>query len=246
MSESARMWMEVTFNIAYLIVVWTLVILMIARREVVAPENRKVARWITWAFALLALGDTGHVGFRVIGYALGDMEATFPVLGMQVSWVGLGALATAYTVTVFYMLALLAWKDRFEKPPGWFGWALIAAGIARLIFMALPVNDWNRAVPPQPWSTIRNIPLIIQGLGVAYLILRDAAQRGDKLFAGIGVSILVSYACYLPVILFVQRAPLIGMLMIPKTMAYVAIAILAYRGMYRAEGREGALRAAEA
>jgi hypothetical protein len=44
--------------------------------------------------------------------------------------------------------------------------------------------------------------------------------------------ILVSYACYLPVILLVQQVPLIGMLMIPKTMAYLAIAIIAYRALY--------------
>jgi hypothetical protein len=40
--------------------------------------------------------------------------------------------------------------------------------------------------------------------------------------------ILVSNAFYTPVILFVQRVPVIGMLMIPKTLAYVAIAVLAY------------------
>jgi hypothetical protein len=34
------------------------------------------------------------------------------------------------------------------------------------------------------------------------------------------------------VILFVQQVPMLGMLMIPKTLAYVAIAALAYRGLY--------------
>ena len=33
----------------------------------VAPADRPVAVRFTWAFALLALGDTGHVGFRVGG-----------------------------------------------------------------------------------------------------------------------------------------------------------------------------------
>jgi hypothetical protein len=40
--------------------------------------------------------------------------------------------------------------------------------------------------------------------------------------------ILVSYACYIPVILLVQQVPPIGMLMIPKTMAYLAIAVISY------------------
>ena len=74
---------------------------------------------------------------------------------------------------------------------------------------------------------------MIQGLGLAYLILRDARAAGDTTFKWIGISILVSYACYIPVILFVQQVPMIGMLMIPKTMAYVAIGFLAYHEFYR-------------
>jgi hypothetical protein len=44
--------------------------------------------------------------------------------------------------------------------------------------------------------------------------------------------ILVSYAFYAPVILFVQQVPAIGMLMIPKTLAYVAIAAIAYQSIF--------------
>jgi len=36
------------------------------------------------------------------------------------------------------------------------------------------------------------------------------------------------------VILFVQQIPLIGMLMMPKTVAYIAIGLLAYNELYRA------------
>jgi hypothetical protein len=45
--------------------------------------------------------------------------------------------------------------------------------------------------------------------------------------------ILLSYAMYIPVILFVQQVPIMGMLMIPKTMAYVAIGFIAYYSLYR-------------
>jgi len=74
---------------------------------------------------------------------------------------------------------------------------------------------------------------VIQGLGVAFLILRDARRVQDRAFTWIGLMILVSYACYTPVILFVQKEPLVGMLMIPKTLAYVAIAFVAYFNLYR-------------
>ena len=69
MSETMRMWTEASFNVAYLIVVWGLVAVMIGQRSSVAPGDRRVARLVRWAFALLALGDTGHVGFRVLAYA---------------------------------------------------------------------------------------------------------------------------------------------------------------------------------
>jgi hypothetical protein len=67
---------------------------------------------------------------------------------------------------------------------------------------------------------------------VAYLILSDAIVSKDRLFQWVGIMILISYAFYAPVILFVRAVPPIGMLMIPKTLAYVGIAILAYGGMF--------------
>ena len=113
--------MEVAFNIAYLIVIWGLVITMIRRQPYVNKEDSKVTRLFTWAFALLAIGDTGHVGFRVLAYTMEGLESTITVLGQELSLVGLGALSTAITVTVFYILMLAIWHVRFNMPYGWFG-----------------------------------------------------------------------------------------------------------------------------
>jgi hypothetical protein len=233
MSESMRMWFEITFNISYLIVVWGVVVSMYSKRENVRLSNRKVADLIRWAFALLAFGDTGHVGFRVLAYASGEINSTISIFGYEIGLVGLGALATAITVTLFYVLMLMVWHQRFEKPYGWFGSLLFVAALIRFIIMALPGNQWGNFVPPQTFGLIRNIPLMVQGLGLAYLVLRDANANNDKCFTWIGLSILVSYAMYIPVILFVQQVPIIGMLMIPKTMAYIAIAFIAYNELYR-------------
>jgi hypothetical protein len=233
MSETMRMWTEIGFNLSYLVVVWGLVLAMWLQRETVAAEHWPLARLFIGAFALLALGDTGHVGFRVWAYAQGDLEATVSLAGLELGLVGLGALATAVTVTFFYVLMLVIWQQRFEKPYGWFGALLFLAAGVRLLLMLFPANEWNSTVPPQPWSLYRNLPLVVQGLGVAYLILRDARAAGDRPFTWIGVMILVSYAFYLPVILFVQQVPAIGMLMIPKTLAYVGIALIGYQAYYR-------------
>jgi hypothetical protein len=226
MSEAMRVSVEVIFNIAYLIVVWGLVGLMAMRFHQVDEANRKVAKRFVLAFALLALGDTGHVGFRVIAYARGGLEAN-PAL------VGAGALSTAYTVTLFYMLMVDVWRLRYNKPLGAFGVGLLAAGVARLIVMLFPQNEWWQVIAPYNWSLLRNAFLVVQGVGVMALILRDAIKQNDRPFIWIGAMIALSYLFYAPVILWAQAMPMLGMLMIPKTCAYVAIAIIVYRALYR-------------
>jgi len=237
MPETIRVWIEVGFDIAYLIVVWALVFSMYRRRSAVRPENRRVASLVMIAFALLALGDTGHVGFRVAAYAMGDPTPQFSFLGMSFSLRGLGTASTAITVTLFYVLMVAIWRYRFDKQYGWFEYLLFAAALVRLVLLSLPVNQWNSSVPPQPWSTIRNLPLLIQGL-VAYLILRDARANKDRTLWWVGIMILISFACYMAVVLFVQQVPLIGMLMIPKTMTYIAVCVLFYNELYRAPSVE--------
>ena len=226
MSEGMRMWVEVIFNICYLLVVWGMVALMLMKQNQVAIENRNLAKGVMWAFALLALGDTGHVGFRVVAYARGGLEAN-PVL------VGAGALSTAFTVTIFYMLMVDAWRLRFNKSLGWFGWFLLAAGAVRMMVMLSPQNEWWQVTAPYTWSLLRNSFLVIQGLGVMVLILRDASRLKDRSFTWIGIMIALSFTFYVPVILWVQWAPMLGMLMIPKTCAYLGVAFISYRALYQ-------------
>ena len=121
---------------------------MTRRLPEVSSENHPVANRFRWAFLLLALGDTGHVGFRVVAYALGGLEKN-PL------WVGLGALATAITVTFFYLLMLDIWRVRFDRKYGWFEYLLIASVPVRFIVMALPGNDWGSTVPPAFWGPFR-------------------------------------------------------------------------------------------
>ncbi len=237
MPADVRMWIEVAFNVTYLIVVWGLVAMMWQRRATIAAGDRPIAGRFMAAFALLALGDTGHVGFRVLAYALGGLDARPVILGQPVSLVGLGALATAYTVTLFYVLMLDIWRLRNGKRFGAFEYFLLALAAARLVLMAFPQNEWWRMDPIPPWNLIRNAPLTIMGLGIAYLILRDARRTQDRIFTWIGGLIVVSYSCYVPVILFAAQAPLVGMLMIPKTLAYLGVAIVAFRAFYPGRAR---------
>jgi len=225
-------WFEIAFDLAYLLGIWALVAVMFRRRDRLVPQERDVGRFIRWAFLFLALGDTGHVGFRVWAFALGDLHATVSIGGESLLLVGMGAFSTALTLTLFYLLMLGAWRRRFDRSLGFWGALAIVAAGWRLIVLAMPQNLWNQSVAPLGWSYLRNALLTAQGLVVAWLILRDAAREPDRLFRTIGLLILVSFLCYLPVILFVHRVPMLGMLMIPKTLAYVGIAVVAYRRMY--------------
>lgn len=217
--------MEISFNILYLVTIYALIILMLVRRKNVEKNHLKQANRILIAFILLALGDTGHVGFRVIAYALGGFESNALL-------VGLGALSTAITVGIFYMLILDLWRIQFNKSFNACYIILLIAGIVRLGLFFFPQNQWGSVVPPADWGLYRNVPLMIQGIGIATLLLIDSYKTKNKIYRNIAIWIFVSYAFYLPVIFFVRIVPMIGMLMIPKTIAYVVIAIIGYKAYF--------------
>jgi hypothetical protein len=232
LSESLLVAMEISFDLLYLIAIWVIVILMFKKRANLLEENKKIGVLFIWMFFLLALGDTGHVGFRVPAYALGGLEAN-PTL------IGLGTLATAITVTFFYMLAAEVWRVRFNRKKDWIWWGLMTVGVIRLLIMIPAQNQWGSGVPPFNWSLARNIPLMIQGIGIAILMMRDAIKHDDRMVKQISAMIFVSYAFYMPVIFFVRKIPMLGMLMMPKTLAYVAVAVIAYYGLFRDKPAEG-------
>jgi len=231
MSENVLMWLEIGFDLAYLITIWVLLILMFKRKGTVLVKNQRVAHLLRWMFFLLAIGDTGHVGFRVLAYTQGPLENS-PML------IGIGSLATAYTVTVFYMIFVEVWRVRFDKKHGWFTWLLLAVGLIRMVMMALPGNHWEQVMPPQPMGILRNIPLMVQGIGLLGLILWSAWQARDKTFLWIGFCVFLSYLFYTPVILLVNQLPMLGMLMMPKTLAYLAIAFIALFSFYPKKSNE--------
>ncbi len=225
MSDELRMWIEVGFNVLYLIVVWLLTLLMSLRLKEVSRENWKVANLFRWAYFLLALGDSGHVGFRVAAYLLGGLEKNNLLLGV-------GTLATSITVTLFYGILLYVWKERFKKQFGPLEYIFLVCVPIRLAVMAFPQNDWGSLTTPPDWGLLRNFFLLILGVGVIYLFLREALKNYDRLFRWMAYCIFFSYLFYAPVILFSREYPLVGMLMIPKTVMYVLLQFIAYRGLW--------------
>lgn len=225
MSETFRMYLEIGFNTFYLIAIWSIVAVMLSRKKrLTAGEWNKARPWVI-GLALLALGDTGHVGFRIVAYAMGDLALTIPLGSITFPLVGAGALATAVTVTMLYFLMLEGWRRRNDKPRSVVYWLFGAILLFRLVIMLFPQNQWEQIVPPFDWSLFRNLPLTIVGLCLAAFFLKDGFKQSDGFQKRVGLWICLSFLFYLPVILLVQQIPLVGMLMIPKTVAYLLIAL---------------------
>ena len=169
MSEEILRWVEVVFDVAYLLVIWTLVTIMVKRRPAIAAADRPVAGYFTTAFALLAIGDTFHLSLRIMSHMKGSLATTHTVLGQPVT-ISLGALLTGITLTFFYVLVLKAWRSRFAKSYGWFGCFQLGAAAVRLLLFLHPANKWNSPIAPVDWSIYRNIPLfLLFGGRVPYL-----------------------------------------------------------------------------
>jgi len=235
MELSMKEIMEILFNIVYLITLWAIVFNMFKNTNKLKSKHTKLGNLVAWTFALLAIGDTGHVGFRVIAYLKDGITESAALLGY-------GKFATSITVTVFYVLLLIIWKFRFNEKYNYFTHILFASGLVRLVLLVLPANEWTSVVAPFNWAIYRNVPLMILGLGVAGLFLSSAKKEKDNTFKWIGIMILISYGFYIPVILFAHINPTIGMLMIPKTVAYLAAAFIAYYGVFKGKNENKSIQ----
>ena len=83
-----------------------------------------------------------------------------------------------------------------------------------------------------------NIPFAIMGILLIVLFAEEATRANDKVFRFMWLAITLSFAFYLPVVLFAEKIPMIGMLMIPKTLAYVWVVVMGlnlYRQTKKAE-----------
>lgn len=77
----------------------------------------------------------------------------------------------------------------------------------------------------------RNIPFTILGVVIIILFFRSEKAEQDKPFGSLWLAVVISFACYIPVVLFADTVPIIGMLMIPKTCAYVWVVLIGYKAM---------------
>ncbi len=105
-------------------------------------------------------------------------------------------------------------------------------GIAlRIVLCLMPQYAWLSAAAPLSWGIYRNIPFALMGLIIIVLFYKSAKENNDSSFRWMWLTIVLSFAFYIPVVLWADVIPMIGMLMIPKTCAYVWTVLIGYKAM---------------
>lgn len=217
---------ETLFDAVYLFSVITIGVLIIR-----GSRGECQFRLFGWMAVVLGAGDSFHLVPRALALCTSGLENYTVALGV-------GKWITSVTMTIFYVLLYYVWRQRYQIG-GRHGLTAAVYGLAgvRIVLCMMPQNRWVSAEAPLLWGIYRNIPFALLGLVVIVLFYRSARNQGDRAFRWMWLTIVLSFGFYIPVVLWADVFPLIGMLMIPKTCAYVWTVLIGYFAM-KQEGKE--------
>ena len=212
--------METAFDVVYLVTVITLGFKMIA-----SCRGEKQFRLFGIMAVVLGAGDAFHLVPRAVALCTTGLENYTAALGI-------GKWVTSVTMTIFYVLLYHVWRSRYHVRgnTGLTAAVYLLAG-ARIVLCMFPQNQWLSADAPLSWGIYRNIPFTVLGLVILVLFYRSAKEQHDEAFRWMWLAIVLSFGFYIPVVLWSDVMPIIGMLMIPKTCAYVWAVSMGYRAM---------------
>jgi len=210
---------ETIFDVVYLVTVIIIGIVMIKR-----SKEKQYSIFGIMAI-ILGSGDAFHLVPRA--YALNTVG-----LENLVGLLGIGKLVTSITMTVFYVLLYYVWVCRYKKPNNSKLTKIIFfLAIARIILCVFQQNGWTSTNPSLLWGILRNIPFLILGIIIIVIYIVEIRLNKDMPFKFLPLSIILSFICYIPVVLFAHKYALVGILMIPKTCAYVWTVVIGYKAM---------------
>ena len=211
---------ETLFDLIYLVTVITVGIRMI-RSSKRGSQFRLFGRMAV----VLGAGDSFHLVPRALALCTTGLENYVVPLG-------LGKWITSVTMTVFYVLLYYVWRKRYQvKGQKSVTLAVYLLSAARVVLCMMPQNRWLEAQSPLSWGIYRNIPFALLGLLIIVLFYRSAKEKNDTAFRWMWLTIVLSFGFYIPVVLWANTIPMIGMLMIPKTCAYVWTVLIGYAAM---------------
>ena len=214
--------METAFDAVYLVTVLTLGVRMIRRQD--ADQQYRLFGWMA---VVLGAGDAFHLVPRAWALCTTGLENYTAALG-------LGKAITSVTMTVFYVLLYYVWRKRYQVQgrSGLTALVCLLAAVRGLLCL-LPQNQWLSADAPLARGIYRNISFALLGLVIIVLFYRSARAAQDAAFRWMWLTIVLSFGFYIPVVLWADTVPVIGMLMIPKTCAYVWTVVIGYRAMMK-------------
>lgn len=176
--------------------------------------------------ALLGAGDSFHLVPRSYALWTTGLEANAAALGF-------GKFITSITMTIFYLILYYIWRDRYQiKDRKKLTAAMWVLSVLRILLSLLPQNQWLAYRQPLLFGVLRNIPFAIMGIIIIVIFAQEAKKSNDSVFRFMPLAVALSFGFYLPVVLFSGIAPAVGVLMIPKTMAYVWIVLMGWK-LYR-------------
>lgn len=211
---------ETLFDVCYLVSVITIGI-----RMVKSSKNNPQFKLFGWMAIVLGAGDSFHLIPRIIALCTTGLE-NFTVA------LGLGKWITSVTMTLFYVLLYYVWRERYEiKGQKNLTTAVYLFAAIRIALCMMPQNNWLSADASRSWGIYRNIPFAVIGLITIVLFYTSAKQNNDIAFKWMWMTIVLSFGFYIPVVLWADAIPMIGMLMIPKTCAYVWTVVIGYNAM---------------
>ncbi|MDL2214500.1 hypothetical protein LJB76_02945 [Clostridia bacterium OttesenSCG-928-O13] len=212
--------MEPVFEIAYLIGIVILGIVILR-----GAKGRK--QYVLFGAMAIVLG--GGDAFHLVPRMWALIESGTTALPQYAAALGIGKLVTSITMTVFYVMLYHVWVLRYGaklKTPA--TTAVYGFALARIVLCVLPQNQWTSMDAPLLWGILRNIPFVLMGAVIIVLYYRRARKTKDRHFRFMWLAIALSFALYIPVVLFADSIPMLGMLMIPKTIAYVWIVLMGF------------------
>ena len=211
---------ETLFDAVYLVSVITIGILMIR-----GSRGNAQFKLFGLMAVVLGAGDSFHLVPRALALCTTGLENYTVALGM-------GKWITSVTMTVFYVLLYYVWRQRYQiQGKRELTAAVYGLAAARVILCMMPQNQWLSANSPLSWGIYRNIPFALMGLLIIVLFYGSAKEHGDRALRWMWLPIVLSFGFYIPAVLRADTVPMIGMLMIPKTCAYVWTVLIGYSAM---------------
>lgn len=148
-------------------------------------------------YGILTLTLCGGDAFHLVPRIIRAVHGSNEKIKRQL---GIGLQVSSITMTVFYIILMYIWKFTFPefRIPMVIEAVIWISAVVRIVICMFPQNNWCTD----------------EGNTYGYHMTRMVA------------AIIISFGCYLPVTLFSKTKPRVGLLMIPKTCAYMWIIVM--------------------